>query len=66
MPITLQDIRAGVWLINTIGKDRRRLICTASRGDGKLFIVSDTGHLMVADADPAHLLRLYENWRVEK
>lgn len=69
MPIKLEDIRAGVWITSAKPDEvisRRRMFCSAGRSDGKLFVVSDTGHLMCADANPGHLMMLYKDWKVEK
>lgn len=70
MPVTIDDIRPGVWLISKRENEvvsRRRLICTNGRGDDKLFVVSDTGHLMIAETTAMNLFRHYaKDWRVEK
>jgi hypothetical protein len=44
---------------------RRRLICQGDNS-GSIFVVSDTGYKMVSDSEPAHLLKLYRDWLVEK
>lgn len=66
MPITLGDIKPGIWLVaenDVVG--RRRMIVVDSRN--KLMTVSNTGYVMLDDMTPQELYDRYKvGWRVEK